>query len=346
TCDAGTATRFLKAFVDFNGDGDFDDSGETAFTSAAIPSAATTINGTINVPAGLPIGNFYRMRVVVQEAANAAAVLPCGSYARGETQDYRLRVILPTTDIALSNVLSPSAGSCGNSQQYVTIAIKNNSVTEQTNVPLTLTVTSGSTTVLNITDNLRTTIGAGNTTEHTFQTPFNALAGTSYTIQARVNLAGDQDTANNRFVTDVLMASTPATPNGEAAVCNTSANLRVLTPSALNYYWYDSPTSNSPIGVGSNTTTSTVPSNRTYYLATDARASIGASSKLSFPNGGYNTFGGNFMSFSHSLPFTLETVRLYTGNPGKVRITLGQNLTPSTTTPGSYTYSLLQLLVW
>ncbi len=69
-------------FIDYNRDGDFDDSGETAFTRA--PTQATSITGNFTVPANAATGPT-RMRVIMRYNTAPDA---CGSFNFGEVEDY------------------------------------------------------------------------------------------------------------------------------------------------------------------------------------------------------------------------------------------------------------------
>lgn len=73
-------------FIDYNQDGDFDDSGETAWTQAA--TNATSVSGSITIPATATLGNT-RMRVAMRYNAIPAA---CGSFDYGQVEDYTLNI--------------------------------------------------------------------------------------------------------------------------------------------------------------------------------------------------------------------------------------------------------------
>ncbi len=60
------------------------------------------------------------MRIVVQETGTATDVLACGSYGKGETQDYRVRVVSPSNDLAIAEITSPAGGDCANASGYLT----------------------------------------------------------------------------------------------------------------------------------------------------------------------------------------------------------------------------------
>ncbi|MBL7761401.1 MAG: S8 family peptidase [Sediminibacterium sp.] len=337
TCDGTTNSRMVKIFIDYNNDGDFLDAGELAATSGVLSSATVNYTDNIVVPDNVITGNLTRMRVIVQETLNASDISPCNDFAKGETQDFNIRIVAPSNDMALSNIVSPDANGCANDAQYLTVSITNNGSVAQSNIPLTATIKNGATTVATLTATYPGTIAPLSSVNYTFQQPFNSVAGTTYTITAVVSLTTDQNSSNNQFTATVPIAAKPAAPAGQGVVCGNNVLLSALNPGTANYYWYTGSTGGSPIGYGASIQTSNITSDRTYYLATDTRASIGAVSKLTYPSGGYNNFAGNFMTFQASVPLTIETVRLYIGNPGQIRFTVGNNLTTSGNT-GSYTY--------
>ena len=84
----GTAySEYVKAYADWNQDGDFLDAGE-AIVSAAASTSAATRTAAFTVPAGAKNGKT-RLRVVLSDNA---ATTSCGTYSYGETEDYSLTV--------------------------------------------------------------------------------------------------------------------------------------------------------------------------------------------------------------------------------------------------------------
>ena len=77
-------------FIDWNGDGDFADSGETAFTKTA--SKTTPITGTITVPA---TADLKKVRMRVSMKFNAVPT-SCEAFTYGQVEDYSVNVIAPT----------------------------------------------------------------------------------------------------------------------------------------------------------------------------------------------------------------------------------------------------------
>jgi hypothetical protein len=338
TADATTNSRIVKVFIDYNNNGVFDVPSELAATSGVLGSAATVFTANVATPATLTVGNTYLMRVIVQETSTASDVAPCGTYGKGETQDYRVRVINPSNDMTISQYLSPNSGECWSDVQYVTVKIRNNGTAAQTNTPVSLAVATGGTSVLNITATYPGTIKALSAVNYTFQTPYVTAGGTTYAMTATVNSTGDQLASNNSLVTSITTAAKP-TITGAGEICGTTAILKVNNAGGGNYFWYSSPTTNAPIAAGVNASTTTIPGNKTFYVAKEAQTSIGPANKLVYASGGYNNFVGNYLKFNNSVPLVLETARFYIGNPGTVKVTVGTIV--STNADGSFTYQII-----
>ena len=94
----GTAPD-LDAWVDFNGDGDFDDSGERVF-SGAYPGSNTV---TITPPLGTSVdGDTYaRFRL---QAAGSAHPGPGGGGGVGEVEDYKVNITANTNSVAVTKI--------------------------------------------------------------------------------------------------------------------------------------------------------------------------------------------------------------------------------------------------
>jgi len=114
-CDGGSSfTKAGKVFIDWNYDGDFDDTDEMVFASDVFSSPADGLaEGTFTVPTGIPSGPKF-MRIVVSEDENN--IYPCGTYSYGETEDYKIYVFDPLSvdgnDLANVNLYpNPNEGS-------------------------------------------------------------------------------------------------------------------------------------------------------------------------------------------------------------------------------------------
>ncbi|WP_299699547.1 M4 family metallopeptidase [uncultured Pontibacter sp.] len=85
---SGTAyTEHWRVWVDFNQDGDFDDSGELVVSGSS--SSSATLSATVNVPATAALGKT-RMRVSMKY--NAAQTSSCETFSYGEVEDYSVNV--------------------------------------------------------------------------------------------------------------------------------------------------------------------------------------------------------------------------------------------------------------
>lgn len=314
--DASDNTRFLKVFIDYNNNGVFEDT-ETVLSSAALKNGSYT--GVISFPSNLVIGKITKLRIVVIETDASANVKACGNYTSGETQDYSLKVINPSIDLQVSEIVNPVAGLAKRDNQYVTAKIVNLGSTAQTNLPLSLVVKKGSTTILSINEIFTGRLNGQESMSYTFQKPISIAANETYSFTATVNLASDQQKENNSINATIVSAVESAAPLATATNCNGSLTLAVLSPSATaNYIWYDSANLLNPIAVGATPAGSTSTKNK-LFVTEGYQSIVGPLTNSTLGSGGgYNNFAGNFVKINAGGPLNIETVKLYTGYPGKV----------------------------
>ena len=81
---SGSYTEYWKIWIDLNGDGDFEDSGEEVYSG----SGSSAISDNFTVPASATSGNT-RMRVSMQY--NSAPPY-CGTFTYGEVEDYTVNI--------------------------------------------------------------------------------------------------------------------------------------------------------------------------------------------------------------------------------------------------------------
>lgn len=337
--DASDNTRFLKIFIDYNNNGVFEDT-ETALASAALKNGSYT--GVINFPANLVIGKITKLRIVVTETDASVNVKACDNYTSGETQDYTLKVINPSNDLQVSEIVNPVAGLAKRDNQYITAKIVNLGSTAQSNIPLSLVVNKGSSTVLSINEIFTGRLNGQESMTYTFQKPISIAANETYSFTATVNLASDQQKANNSINATIVSAAETAAPVATAINCNGSLKLTVLSPIATaNYVWYDSSNLQNPIAVGVNPGGSTSSKNK-LYVTEGYQSIVGPLTNTSLgSSGGYNSFAGNFVKINAGGPLNIETVKLYTGYPGKVEFILA-SFGSFSADGNTYTYFPLQ----
>lgn len=335
SCDATSANKIVKVYIDANNDGDFDDAGETLATSGVI-NGDGDFTGNVTIPTSLTPGKYSLLRVVMQETNVAADVTPCGSYAKGETQDYRVLAVNPGTDVGIADLIAPEPGNCSSPSQYVVIRIRNFGTADRKDIPVTAMIKQGATTIATLNATYTAVLPGQANGEYTFQTPVTIAPGRPYTVTVKTAFPGDQNPANDERVFSFTSRANAAAPAGTATICGTGAQLNVTGANgAFPYNWYATTTAASPIASGASTSTSTV--QPTYYLSSGENPKLGAVNKQVFADGGYNVFVNNTVRFTVSRPVTMQTVRMYIGTPGKVTLTLRQ-IVSENPTAGTYNY--------
>jgi hypothetical protein len=338
SCDATNTDKIVKVFIDANNDGDFTDAGETLATSGVI-NGNGEFTGSVTVPSALVAGRYTIMRIVMQETNNATAISSCGTYTRGETQDYRILATTPALDFGATELVSPEQGNCSSPSQYVSVRIRNFGTANKKDIPLTAVVRQGTTTIATLTATYTDSIYSLTDEVYTFQTPVEIAAGLPYTVTVTTAFPGDQNPSNDQSVFSFTSRAPGTAPVGTATICGTSAQLNVTASSgAVPYNWYTSATATSPIATGTAASTSTIQS--TYYLSSGEVPKVGPANKMVFTDGGYNMFASgatvNTIRITASAPFTMQTARLYIGTSGKITLSVRQIV--SENADGSYTY--------
>ncbi len=343
SCDASTASKIVKIFIDYNNDGVFDTTTELAAQSNVI-NGNGVFTDTINLPA-LTQGSTTLMRIVAQETSNPSAVQPCGSYGNGETQDYTVQVVTPTIDLALAQIIAPTPLLCSDTAELVVVSIRNNGVDTISNVPVTAVITNGNTPVATFSEKYPGKIPPGFLVTYAFQNTFVANPGITYNIKTYLTSPNDQNNLNDTLSSSVSIAAAPSSPSGTATVSGDTLTLKVNSPSpGTNYFWYNSPTGDSAIAASADTSFIINPAapNNTLYVGSGAEGNVGVKSKNNYQSGsggGYQTPGGNFLLYNASVPVILKSARLFIGNPGKVEIMVIDTF--NTQPDGSYYYNVL-----
>jgi hypothetical protein len=312
--------KVAKVFVDWNGDGTFDPVTELAATTGVISGNTGTYTTNITIPATVIPGNYSLMRVVLTETNNAANVTPCGSYDKGETQDYRVLFIKAASDagaIAVSN--SAIGGGCAGTSR-INVRIKNFGTAEISNIPVTVTITTASGQSTTLTETYTGTLPSMAEDDFILNGTYNTTAGATYTLTATTNLANDAVAANNRVTATVVIGSTPV-PTGLAAFyCDDSKQYLLTGNGDGAVLWYTVPTGGTPVAAGQTAFTTMAPVNNTYYAAlNDYNASVGPTTKYAFSGGSYGQFA-QAVTVTTKIPVIIQSARLYVGNAGRVTV--------------------------
>lgn len=323
TC-AANVNKVARIFIDWNRDGDFDDAGELVATSGVIPGSGI-FSGTINVP-GVQPGVATRLRVVVSETTNPAAVTPCGTLAGGgETQDYSLNVVRAALDAQPLQVQVPDNTNpiCAGPLQFM-VRVSNEGTSNLTNIPVVAVIREGANVVATLTDTIRTTVAPGTQVVHYLQPTFTTLPQRTYQVQLYTNSATEQ----NRF-NDTIMGSsfTTAAANtatitlGSGQLCSPTQARATATVSGFgnNLFWYTQPVGGEPVARGATLNTTVVPANRTYFLGVnDVRTNIGPVNKnVLAATGDYGQFTPS-VNVTALTPVVIQRARMYFGAAGRI----------------------------
>jgi hypothetical protein len=109
-------TCHAKVYIDYNQDGQFDESSERVMLqrtySRATVAYGNVVGDSVLIPSSAENG-VTRMRVVLMETTNPALVNSCGNYGYGETEDYLVYIRLPQCNA------TPTAGTAVSSLDSV-----------------------------------------------------------------------------------------------------------------------------------------------------------------------------------------------------------------------------------
>jgi hypothetical protein len=98
TCGTTNYNSGLAIFIDLNHNGLFTDAGEKVYSNGALSNITcvplTIVSGSFTIPITSMLGNT-RMRIVDAESTSGDAIVPCGTYGYGETEDYIINIVGP-----------------------------------------------------------------------------------------------------------------------------------------------------------------------------------------------------------------------------------------------------------
>ncbi|NDK56492.1 S8 family serine peptidase [Pontibacter fetidus] len=319
TCTANAA-KMAKVFIDWNGNGSFEDTGELVATSGVVTDN-TTISASIAVPATVATGNKVRMRVVLSETTEASTISPCGSYAKGETQDYLVQLNKPGKDVATLSVAPATQAVCANPAQAIQVKIRNNGMLPQSNIPVKVTVRKNGAELTQLTGVYKGTINPSRVGEVTL-TSFATEAGATYELTGLATLQGDVQTSNNEASFSFSVGNPEAAPQASVFRCGNDPNFSLTGTGNGTIYWYNAATDANPVAAGNQLLYPVSKVGATMFAAlNDFSSTVGYKTKNDLSKGGYNAFDPD-VYVKASAPMMLETARLYIGHSGKITFTV------------------------
>jgi hypothetical protein len=326
SCNGTTNNRAVAIYIDYNNDGVFEPNEQVYLSSSQ--AAGSTFNGSFTVPSTATVGGTALMRVITEEIA-PASISSCGTYANGETQDYRVAFTNPSTDVGIADLESPSLTTCPNDSTLIAVRIHNYGTVTQWTVPVTTVVKQSGNVIATFNATCRDSIPADSDVVFSYSANLQLTPGASYTFSSYTSLSGDLNPSNDSNVTTVTANAAGASVTGSATVCGsnaTSVQLKANSTGDDVVLWYDSQNATTPIAAGSNTSTTDI--KQTYYVALNSLTSKGGPANAltlapaSASPGFYYPFDGQFVEFTTSVPLTIQSARLYTAYSGTVVFTL------------------------
>ena len=179
----------VGVYIDYNQDGAFDVTTETAFTGNT--SAANRVSsGIISIPSTALVGNT-KMRVVLEESGLTD---PCGTYTWGETEDYTINITPPpANDASVFAIDTPNSGCVLSAAEVVRVRVSNGGTNILSNLPVSYSINGGTP----ITEFIAGPIPALTIITYDFITTANLSAIGSYAIEAFTSLFGDATPSND-----------------------------------------------------------------------------------------------------------------------------------------------------
>ena len=129
----------VKAYIDYNNDGDFTDAGEDVFTGSTTNGSFTT-SGFVTIPPTANVG-VTRLRVILNEFTVSG---PCGNYTYGETEDYSIELVttLFADDIGVTSLEAPLPPVAGTNIP-LKVRMRNYGYNSLTNAVISYTINGG-----------------------------------------------------------------------------------------------------------------------------------------------------------------------------------------------------------
>ncbi len=320
TCGANF-NKIAKVYIDWNGNGSFNDAGELVATSSVI-NATGSFTANVTIPTNVIPGNYSLMRVVLSETNDPNTITSCGSYGKGETQDYRVKFVNASIDAGVTAINSPAvSGTCPSANGSISIHIKNFGTSTLSNIPVNVTINSSAGTVT-FSEIYSGTLPPLAEDDFLLSNTFSAIAGTTYTITAATALPTDPVVGNNPTSIVAAISTSPVPINLLAFYCN-DAQLYNLTGTGDGLlFWYKNINDAIPFAFGSSIVTAQTPSNNNYYAGlNNFSGNVGLTTKNIFSGGGYNQFTPS-VTVTTKVPVTIQSARLYVGNSGKILFTV------------------------
>jgi hypothetical protein len=304
---SSTASKKIKVVVDWNQDGDFEDSDEVMLASDLL--STESYSAKFKVPSNLSINQYFRMRVV-SELGNSSTNV-CGNLGTGESEEYVIQVIQASNDMGVLSISNPVISYCAtNGPTSLLVRVKNYGSKSQSNVPVTLNYYLDNLLQGSLSGKVLK-IDAGVEQIITVTGNANWVAGKTYKLKAISSLDVDQNT-NNDLLSVNQSIENPQAPVGTGLFCSGASTLN-LSASQGYPLWYSN---NVLVASG---TTATAPYSTNFTVGSnDFSGSMKPLTKKDFGSGSYYENFGPAPIFDIKVPIVLQSARVYVGTSGTI----------------------------
>ena len=319
TCGA-EFNRGIKIFFDWNSNGTFEANELSAQSTIISTSGIFTSN--IEVPSTVKVGNFARMRIILVETSNMDEIAATGAYAKGETQDYLVKFIAPTTDLAIESFLVPNSNLYASENQIIELNLENVGTADITDIAFSAEVQENNVVIANINETFSGTIKSFSNDFFRFAQSFATKPGATYKVKCVATTNGDLNTLNNTIEKEFTVPSLAEISNEKAIKCNGSTSVNLSANGEGTMFWYDTETNGNLIATGSAISTTTIPTGNKYYVGLNNYSkAVGPATKGTSPwTGGTYSQATAYPLITTSVPLVIKSARLYVGWPGKINL--------------------------
>lgn len=316
--------KISKIFVDWNSDGDFNDANELIATSAVINNSSN-FTGNLTVPNNIIIGNSTLLRIVLSETTDPNTVSSCGTYGKGETQDYIVNFVKSGIDAGVISINDLNKTFCPNEFQTFSVRLKNFGSTTLNSIPVSLSLSDNGTIIKIINETFTGALKPNEEADFKFTGTFATQAGKIYTLNAKTEITNDPIATNNAKSGQLTIIIPQGATALSATKCdNNKAFYQFNGQADGTIFWYTAANSLLPIAFGNNPSTTQAPeANATFYAGVnDFRSFFGPKNKQVYTSG---TYSGNFgpkPEFNIGAPLVLDSATLYTSQAGQLTFTV------------------------
>ena len=309
-CDGISQEQYIRVFIDWNKDFDFEDEGESILFEM-LPEGENNLSTSFSLPDGLSAGTSTRMRVITTNDPEATS---CGVYDSGQTMDITIRFTKPQYDITPLALVTPDESSCSNTLLPLQVRVANEGTEEVSEIPLSVLVSANGE-QQTFQDTIQSIILPGEEKILSLAHFVTLLPDTEYSASVYTNLSAEQYRTNDSLTTSFFSKSQVMLSNARAFICD-EESIRLLSDDQYTF-WYTEVDQREPVGYGPSVVLDEWPADSTFYAAVnDLNVSLGPRDKYEFDGGSYGAGYVPEPLISTKVPVILDSARLYIGYPG------------------------------